>query len=54
METIAWYRYEGTEDCSGIGIGMENLAEKMGGTRKWAYNNSNCLDAEFLKWLLIN
>lgn len=49
METIAWYRYEGTEDCSGIGTEMENMAKKMGGTRKWAYNDSNCLDAEFFK-----
>ena len=49
METIAWYRYEGTSDCSGIGIEMENMAERMGGTRKWAYNDSNCLDAEYFK-----
>lgn len=49
METIAWYRYEGTSDCSGIGVEMENMAERMGGTRKWAYNDSNCLDAEYFK-----
>lgn len=49
METIAWYRYEGTTDCKGIGIEMETLAAKLGATRKWAYNDSECLDAEFFK-----
>ena len=28
---------------------MERLAARMGGTRKWAYNNSECLDADFFK-----
>jgi NADPH-dependent 2,4-dienoyl-CoA reductase/sulfur reductase-like enzyme len=32
METIAWYRYEGTVDSEGIGVEMEKLAAKMGGT----------------------
>ena len=32
-----------------IGTEMENIAEKMGGTRKWPYNESQCLDANFLK-----
>ena len=45
METLGWYRYEGTTDCTGIGIEMERLATKMGGTIKWAYNDSQCLDA---------
>ena len=49
METLGWYRYEGTEDCSGIGTEMEKIAAKMGGTLKWAYNDSECLDAEFFK-----
>lgn len=49
METIGWYRYEGTTDCKGIGIEMEKIAEKMGGTLKWPYNDSQCLDADFFK-----
>lgn len=49
METIAWYRYEGTTDCSGIGIEMEKMADKMGGSIKWPYNDSQCLDADFFK-----
>lgn len=49
METLAWYRYEGTTDCTGIGIEMERLAAQMGGTIKWPYNDSECLDADFFK-----
>lgn len=49
METLAWYRYEGTVDSEGIGIEMERLAAEMGGTTKWPYNDSECLDADFFK-----
>lgn len=49
METIGWYRYEGTIDCEGVGIEMEKIAQKMGGTLKWPYNDSQCLDADFFK-----
>jgi len=49
METIAWYRYEGTVDTEGIGIEMERLAASMGGSIKWPYNDSECLDADFFK-----
>lgn len=49
METLGWYRYEGTTDCTGIGIEMEKIAQKMGGTIKWPYNDSQCLDADFFK-----
>ena len=49
METLAWYRYEGTVDTEGIGIEMERLAANMGGSVKWPYNNSECLDADFFK-----
>ena len=33
METLAWYRYEGTVDVEGLGIEFEKLAAKMGGNR---------------------
>lgn len=50
METIGWYRYEGcTNDSQGIGIEMERLAESMGASTKWPYNDSQCLDADFFK-----
>jgi ribulose 1,5-bisphosphate synthetase/thiazole synthase len=49
METLGWYRYPGTTHESNIGIEMENLAAKMGGTVKFAYNESECLDADFFK-----
>jgi len=49
METIAWYRYEGTVDSEGIGIEFERRAAAMGGTIKWPYNQSECLDADFFK-----
>merc|ERR1712088_1148253 len=49
IETLAWYRYEGTTDVQGIGIEMERLAAQMGGTVKWPYNDSECLDADFFK-----
>jgi len=49
METLAWYRYEGCVDSEGIGVEMERLAASMGGTIKWPYNESECLDADFFK-----
>lgn len=49
IETLAWYRYEGTTDSEGIGVEMERLAAKMGATCKFPYNESECLDAEFFK-----
>ena len=49
METLAWYRYEGTVESEGIGIEMERRAAAMGGTVKWPYNDSHCLDADFFK-----
>lgn len=49
METLGWYRYEGTNDCEGIGRELERVAEQLGGTRKWAFNDSPCLDAEHFK-----
>ncbi len=51
METLGWYRYEGVVDTQGIGIEMERLAERMGGTVKWPYNDSSCLDADYFKYV---
>jgi len=49
METLRWYKYEGCTDSTGIGIEMERLAAEMGGTTKWPYNDSHCLDADYFK-----
>ncbi len=49
METLAWYRYEGTIESEGIGVEMERRAAAMGGAIKWPYNDSECLDADFFK-----
>ncbi len=49
METLAWYRYEGTIESEGIGVEMERRAASMGGAIKWPYNDSECLDADFFK-----
>ena len=49
METLSWYRYEGTVDSEGIGIEFERRAVEMGGTSKWEFNDSPCLDAEMFK-----
>ena len=49
IETLGWYRYEGTVESDGIGMEMEKLAAKMGGSIKWPYNDSECLDADFFK-----
>ena len=40
-----FFPQEGTQDCEGIGREMERVAERMGGTTKWPYNDSDCLDA---------
>lgn len=49
METLGWYRYEGTVESNGIGLEMERLATNMGGTRKFPFNDSPCLDADYFK-----
>jgi len=49
METLGWYRFEGTDDTHGVGREMERMAARMGGTTKWPYNDSECLDADHFK-----
>lgn len=51
METLGWYRYEGTYDCEGIGRELERVAISLGYSRQWAMgaNESPCLDAEHFK-----
>ncbi len=51
VETIAWYRHEGTTDVEGIGIEFEQCAKAMGGTQKEAQSQSEALDAEMFKYV---
>ncbi|KAJ8611880.1 hypothetical protein CTAYLR_005805 [Chrysophaeum taylorii] len=49
METVGWYRYAGTDDTEGIGREMERLAQNLGASQQWPYNDSHCLDTERFK-----
>ena len=49
VETLAWYRHEGTVDVEGIGIEFEQRAMEMGGARDEPQSKSKALDAEMFK-----
>jgi ribulose 1,5-bisphosphate synthetase/thiazole synthase len=49
VESIAWYRHEGTTDVEGIGIEFERRAKAMGGTQKESQSLSEALNAEMFK-----
>mmetsp|Transcript_15199 Transcript_15199/g.49495 ORF Transcript_15199/g.49495 Transcript_15199/m.49495 type:complete len:591 (-) Transcript_15199:435-2207(-) len=49
MESLGWYRYEGTNDSEGIGREMERLAEALGASTRWPCNDSHALDTERFK-----
>lgn len=49
VESIAWYRHEGTTDVEGIGIEFEQRAKKLGGSRKESQSQSEALDPEMFK-----
>jgi hypothetical protein len=51
VETIAWYRHEGTTDVEGIGIEFEQRAKDLGGTQKESQSLSEALDAEMFKYV---
>jgi len=51
VETIAWYRHEGTIDVEGIGIEFEQRAKAMGGTQKESQSLSEALDAQMFKYV---
>ncbi len=54
VESIAWYRYEGTTDLEGIGIEFENRAEEMGATHDLppgAETQGKLLDADMFKYV---
>ena len=49
VDTIAWYRHEGTVDLEGIGIEFERRAQEMGGTAPDVQSRSQALDSELFK-----
>jgi hypothetical protein len=49
VETIAWYRHEGTVDSEGIGIEFERRAASMGATQPESQSCSEALDTELFK-----
>jgi FAD dependent oxidoreductase len=49
VESIAWYRHEGTTDVEGIGIEFERRAKAMGGTQPESQSLSEALDPEMFK-----
>ena len=49
VESIAWYRHEGTTDVEGIGVEFEIRAKALGGSRKESQSHSEALDPEMFK-----
>jgi len=51
VESIAWYRYEGTIDVEGIGIEFEQRALEMGAAQKDIGSHHSAIDAEMFKFV---
>jgi ribulose 1,5-bisphosphate synthetase/thiazole synthase len=51
VEGFAWYRHEGTVDCEGIGIELEQRAKAMGAATPEPQSASYALDAEMFKYV---
>ncbi len=51
VETIAWYRHDGTVDCKGIGTELEQRAVDEGIARKESQSDSHVVDSELFKVL---
>ena len=49
VESIAWYRHEGTTDVEGIGIEFEQRARALGGTQPESQSLSEALNPEMFK-----
>ncbi len=49
VESIAWYRHEGTIDTQGIGIEFEQRAKQMGATEPESQSQSEALNTELFK-----
>lgn len=51
VESIAWYRHQGTVESHGIGVEFESRASQMGGTRPEPQSRSQALDADMFKYV---
>jgi ribulose 1,5-bisphosphate synthetase/thiazole synthase len=49
VESIAWYRHQGTTDVEGIGIEFEQRAKAMGGTQPESQSLSEAISPEMFK-----
>jgi hypothetical protein len=49
VESLAWYRREGTVDCEGVGIEIEQRAKQMGATSPEPQSRSEAINAEMFK-----
>ena len=51
VESIAWYRHEGTVESEGIGVEFERRAKEMGGSQREPQSLSEALDADMFKYV---
>ena len=51
VNSIAWYRYEGTTDVEGIGIEFERRAAEIGRNQKSPFEQSDLIDTELFKYV---
>jgi hypothetical protein len=51
VNSIAWYRYEGTTDVEGIGIEFERRAAELSRNRKSPFERSDLIDTELFKYV---
>jgi len=51
VESIGWYRHEGTVESEGIGVEFEARAREMGASRKESQSCSQALDADMFKYV---
>ena len=51
VNSIAWYRYEGTTDVEGIGIEFEQRAAELSRNDRSPFKGSALLDTELFKYV---
>jgi ribulose 1,5-bisphosphate synthetase/thiazole synthase len=51
VNSIAWYRYEGTTDVEGIGIEFERRAAEISQNRNTPFERSDLIDTELFKYV---
>ena len=51
VNSLAWYRYEGTTDVEGIGIEFEQRASEASRTQRTPFERSDLIDTEMFKYV---